>query len=254
MNNYVFEIAKGDRQILGKIIKAYTHFWSKGERIELRMGDLVDTYDLDRLAREIRLNMDDTYSDQDEGVAVKNFLAKYDEMNEAALAESKKQASKVAFMEANSKAQQYFSGGNFELAVEQFNKAFEFTDWDDQNHWMEQSKLRRWQALLEIAYASPGAKQRKFFDEARKIAGTEAKIKELIAKADMGVASDQAQFESSYCLFYYLLWASSAQQDERSQIEEIFRTHYTIASGVVFSGQSSPIVERCNELKSKMHL
>lgn len=246
VNEYVLSLIHRNPRHLGNIIKSFVSTWSPSGRKEFRFNDLSKLYDENRLYSKVKKNYNTSFSNQEEKSAIDLFIKTYDERNSSALMEAKQRASQQQFSTASTRGFEHFNKGNFADAFSEFNKALQFTDWKDDNNQIGLVKLKKWQCLLELSWNNDGQALRKdHFDEACKLAANEVQIKTLEESAYKNGAIDQAPIELYYCLFYFLQWSFSDEQ-QKPTIKENFMMHYNLATGDNASGRSNEITERCD--------
>lgn len=248
VNEYVFSLVDRNPRYLGNIIKSFVGTWSPSGRKEFHYNDLLKLYNEDRLYEKVKQISPNVYSDDTEKSAIDLFITTHEEKNSSALMEARLEANRAQFMEAYHKGEEHFKSKRFIDALSEFNMALKVTDWKDDNGWMEKARLSKWQCSLELSWNNNEGLKRDRFDEACRIAGNEIKIKTLEESAYKNGAPDQAPIELYYCLFYFLQWRFSDEQQKQT-IKENFMMHYNLATGTHTSGWSNEITERCNTWK-----
>jgi hypothetical protein len=104
--------------------------------------------------------------------------------------------------------------------------------------------------LLELAWNN-GAPDQRFFEEARKLAGNESQIKNLIDSRFPDGHPDRGPIELYFCLFYYLNWYFGEGSEKDIALKQ-FDNHITLATGSGVSGQSDEILKRCKILAERI--
>ncbi|MEO8325140.1 MAG: hypothetical protein ABI618_04775 [Nitrospirota bacterium] len=173
-------------------------------------------------------------------------MSQYEERKGAAEREMPQQLNKQKFMEANSQGVQLFRIGQYELALEAFNRASDITDWKDEFQWIHFSKLQQWHTLLELGLKSDGNVRTQFLSSAREIASNDVEIRDLF-KSAFPKGAAQATQELYCCIFYYLQW-EAASVVEKDSMKDHFEVHFSLATGQRTSGGTKEITKRCSEL------
>ena len=128
VNEYVFGLVEEDPMVIGKVLVVYTSNYGDQTGVRIKWEDLVKLYDEKRLYERASQYLDSSYSTEDERKAVEIFMSQYEERKGAAEREMPQQLNKQKFMEANSQGVQLFRIGQYELALEAFNRASDITD------------------------------------------------------------------------------------------------------------------------------
>lgn len=251
VNEYVFNLARNNPKYFSKVIKGFISYWSGSNSMEIDYDGFTKLYDENRLYQEVKENYPNTYSNEKEKSAIDLFIKVYEEKNQSALQTTRDEASKQQFLDANSKADQYFRNRDFKSALGQTDHALQFTDWKDEHHWIDQARFQKWKCLLELSFNNGQEPNRERFIQASEIAGNESQIKALVNSAYTGGHPDQAPIELYYCLFYFLQWKFSDQR-QKTTVKEIFNLHCRIAVGDSTSGRSDDISKRCGALLGLM--
>lgn len=246
VNEYVFGLVEEDPMVIGKVLVAYTSNHGDQRGVRIKWEDLVKLYDEKRLYERASQYLDSSYSTEDERKAVEIFMSQYEERKGAAEREMPQQLNKQKFMEANSQGVQLFRIGQYELALEAFNRASDITDWNDEFHWIHFLKLQQWHTLLELGLNSDGDVRTQFLSSARKIASNDVEIRDLV-NAAFPKGEAQATQELYCCIFYYLQW-EAASAIEKDSMKNHFEAHFSLATGQETSGGTEEITKRCREL------
>jgi hypothetical protein len=250
INDYVFQLVKENHTILGKVLVVYMRNIGEGIRFLIRREDLVQLYDETKLYELAKRYRDSSYSNDNEKRAVETFVCQYEERKKSAALEITQQSNKQKFMNANKQGLQLFKNGEYLLALEEFNRALDITDWNDEFNWVPQVRMEKWRTLLELALKSEAENRNQYFSAAQKIAANDAEIQELF-NAAYPTGADQAPQELYCCILYYLQW-DAAPSEEKDAMRSNFETHFSIATSQGTSGHSHEIMTRCGELAAKI--
>lgn len=251
VNDYVFKLIESDPGIIGKIINVYFTRWSDS-RIEFRQDDLRRLFNEGKLYELAKTHFRESYANEEEKIAVSEFLRIYESATKGAVDELKRESNKHDFSTKYNNGLQAFDQRNYQVALEHLNAALNVTDWNDEYHWADHARLKKWQSLLELANSQAGELQEKYFEQASELASVELQINDMVNTAFSGGYPDRAPIELYYCLFYYLKWNNSKNEKERAEIKGNFQAHYKIILSNV-SGRSEEITNRCNEMWAKMN-
>ncbi|MBA3613264.1 MAG: hypothetical protein H0W49_10210 [Nitrospirales bacterium] len=246
VNEYVFGLVEEDHTVIGKVLVVYTSNHGDQTGVRFKWEDLVKLYDEKRLYERASRFHDSSYSTEDERKAVEIFMSQYEERKWAAEREMTQQSNKQRFLEANSQGIQLFRIGQYELALEAFNRASDITDWNDEFQWILFLELQQWHTLLELGLKSEGDVRTQFLSSARKIASNDVEIRDLFNSAFPKGAA-QATQELYCCIFYYLQW-EVASAIEKDSMKNHFEAHFRLATGKGTSGGTEQITKRCSEL------
>ena len=130
------------------------------------------------------------------------------------------------------------TGGNLSLSLSYQKSSFEKAT-------QEQIKFEKWKCLLELALNKYSPLQ-KYYNLAIGIANDEYSIKNLITNAYPST-NEQPNYQTYYCLFYFLKWHFS-EQNEKISIKNSFLQHYKL---IADSGDEN-IKQRAEELKQRI--
>ena len=246
VNEYVFGLFEINPHYLGKIMKTFI------PSSRIKYDDLIKRYDENKLYEKAKANYPNTYSNQAEKSAIDLFLKDYEKRDASALQIAKEKSRKEQFSTAYSEAGIYFDNRNFESALEKINDALKFTDWPDEQGWINQVKFMKWKCLIELSFRNGQELKKEYFTQACTMAGNEAQINKLVDSAYPNGPPDQAPVELYYCLFYYLQW-KFFEAEQKPTAKENFMTHHAIATGNRTSGRSADIASRCDVLLKMMN-
>lgn len=246
VNAYVFELVKEGPTAIGKVLGVYTNNHGDKTGIRIRWEDLAKIFDEHRLYELASQYLDSSYSNGDERKAVELFRSQYEERTGAAALEMTQQANKQKFMHAFSQGIQLFRVGQYELALEEFNRALDITDWNDEVHLVRFLKLQKWHTLLELGLKSEGEVRTQFHSGAQRIASDDGEIRDLFNAAFPKGAAHAVQ-ELYCCIFYYLQWEAAAAV-EKDSVKKYFDAHFSLATAKRTFGGTEEITKRCREL------
>jgi hypothetical protein len=250
VNDYVFRLVEENHTVIGRLLVVYIFNIGNLIRLNFRREDFAKIYDENKLYELAKRYLDSSYSNQDEKKAVEIFISQYEERRQAAAHTITQQSNKLKFMNANNQGLQLFRNGEYVLALEEFNRALDITDWNDEFLWIPQVRMEKWRTLLELALKSEAENRNQYFSAAQKIASNEAEIQELF-NAAYPTGADQAPQELYCCMFYYLQW-DAAPTEEKDAMKNKFEVHFNIATSQGTSGHSHEIMTRCGELAAKI--
>lgn len=183
--------------------------------------------------------------------AVDAFISQYEEGKGKAEFEVARQSNKMRFIEEKRQGDELFHRGEYEVALEKFDRALSVTNWNDEFNWVPQVNLGKWKALLELALNREGHEREQFFKAAQEIASYEKEIQGLF-KAGYPEGADQEPKELYCCIFYYLQWDVVSSSAIKGTAKQSFYNHFNIAINLKSSGHSGEIINRCHELEKKI--
>jgi tetratricopeptide (TPR) repeat protein len=246
VNDYVCELVKEDPTAIGKVLGVYTNNHGDKTGVRIRWEDLAKLYDENRLYELASQYLDSSYSNGDERTAVELFMSQYETRTGAAALEITQQSNKEKFMHASSQGIQLFRVGQYELALEEFNRALGITDWNDEVHFVRFLQLQKWHTLLELGLKSEGEVRTQFHSNAQRIASDDGEIRDLFNAAFPKCAAHAVQ-ELYCCIFYYLQW-EAASAVEKDSVKKHFDAHFSLATAKRTFGGTEEITKRCSEL------
>lgn len=252
VNDYVFELIKENPTAIGKILGVYTNHHGDKTGIRIRWEDLAKIYDEHKLYELASQSLESSYFNRDEGTVVELFMSQFEARTEAAALEMTQQANKQKFMHASSQGIQLFRGGQYELALEEFNRTLDITDWNDEVHLVRFVQLQKWHTLLELGLKSEGDVRTQFYSGAQRIASDDGEIRNLFNAAFPKGAAHAVQ-ELYCCIFYYLQW-EAASAVEKDSVKKHFDAHFSLATAKRTFGGTEEITKRCSELLMLLRL
>jgi len=240
MNNYIFSLIKKNPNYLESIVSTI-------------MGDdeLRQYIDESKLYEYCKKALSNSDSDIPKKIVIENYIRAYENAQLQSTKGIKEQSQKNRYNQLRSEAEKSFNEGKFNEALEKLEESSRIAETLSNGSTINQvqktqTKLNKWICLLELAL-NKYSPLPEYFKRALSIANDENSIKNLIDSSYPGV-NDQPNFQIYYCLFYFLKWHFSEQQEEEENIKSSFLLHYAL---IADKGEQN-IKERAEELKRKM--
>jgi len=238
MNDYVVSLIDNNPNYLGKLITLLN-----------RENSSKAIFDSKKLYDSCKKVSSNTTLTQESKNAIASFIKDYKNTETTRIKEIREQSDKDKYNKLDNEIEKYLIEKKYKEALDALDKLSELQaesvrDLSEQR--IAQIHCRKWKCLLELSLNNYNP-LKEYFDRANDIANDENSINNLI-NSSYPTVNDQPNFQIYYCLFYFLKWHFSEQQEEKENIKSSFLLHYAL---IAEKGEQN-IKELAEELKKKM--